>query len=680
MTAPSAAEMESLARQRWGEPPNKALSTRAELRFGRNGSKSVKLADGIWYDHEENVGGGYRDLYKAVHGVYPTNGEDRAAVFRAPPGMAKEIGNPVAWWDYHDADGARVLRVVRFEPAGADKTFRQCRPDGDRWIWSLKGFKTPLYHLPELLAAAPGVTVFITEGEKHVDLIRSWGFLATTNAAGAKKFRPHHAQVLAAFDCVILPDNDEAGSEHEAVVTREMRAAGCTSIRVLNLPDLPPKGDIIDWVKTGGTRDIFVQLAADARPAQEKTKGNGHDPDPPPVSWRVGLERNDKGTIRSNLFNALWAFEHAPELIGIAAYDEMLRITILTRNVPGSLVANVAPPRPVRDSDITAIQRWLQREENGMYHLGEMTVRQAFNLAGQQHAFHPVQQYLNSLQWDGNERLWHWLSTYFSVHQCEYSAKIGTMFLISMVARIFDPGCKADYMLVLEGAQGTMKSSACAVLAGGWFSDSLPALHNGDPVRLSTHLCGKWLIEIGELSSFNKAEAGALKAFLTQRVERYTPKYGHSEVIEPRQCIFIGTTNKKAYLRDETGGRRSWPVSTDIIDIVGLAEDRDQLFAEAVHRYRAGEDWWPDRKFEEEHILPQQEARFECDAWEEPVLRYLRNVEKTTVMEIASGPLGIFTGRVGTADQRRIIAILEREGWRRGNKTNTGVPWLKPLH
>ena len=276
MSAPYAAEMVEIATRLWGAP-SETHSTAKETRFGSNGSKSIDLGKAVWFDHEADTGGNYRELFKLANGVYPTNGEDRSAVFRAPAGMVKELGNPVTWWDYHDAAGASVLRVVRFEPAGADKTFRQCRPDGDRWIWKLNGLKAPLYHLPELLAAASDSTVYITEGEKHADLIWAWGFLATTNAGGAKKFRPDHARALAAFDCVVLPDNDAAGSEHEAVVTREMRAAGCTSIRVLNLPDLPPKGDIIDWVKAGGTRAAFVQLAADARPAPEKTKGNGAD-------------------------------------------------------------------------------------------------------------------------------------------------------------------------------------------------------------------------------------------------------------------------------------------------------------------------------------------------------------------------------------------------------------------
>ena len=167
----------------------------------------------------------------------------------------------------------------------------------------------------------------------------------------------------------------------------------------------------------------------------------------------------------------------------------------------------------------------------------------------------------------------------------------------------------------------------------------------------------------------NKAEDSALKFFITRTHQRYRPSYGRKEVIEPRQCVFIGTTNKSVYLRDETGGRRYWPVRAGTrLDTDGLARDRDQHFAEAVRLYRASARSWPDQAFEREHIAPQQEARFEADMWEETIGTFLAGRRSTTIGEVARDALHLETPKIGTADQRRIAAALERLGWDRGAK------------
>ena len=235
------------------------------------------------------------------------------------------------------------------------------------------------------------------------------------------------------------------------------------------------------------------------------------------------------------------------------------------------------------------------------------------------------------------------------------------MFLIAMVARIFEPGCKADYAMVIEGPQGARKSTACSILGGEWFSDSLPEIEHDKDV--AQHLRGKWLIEIAELSALRRSETEFLKAFISRPVERYRPPYGREEVIEARQCIFVGTTNKEAYLRDETGGRRFWPVRVGSIDTDALAHDRDQLFAEAVSRYRAGEKWWPDQDFERDHVKPEQESRFEVDAWEQEIASFLVGRSRVTVTEVARSALNIETAKIGTAEQRRIRDVLLRLQW-----------------
>lgn len=381
---------------------------------------------------------------------------------------------------------------------------------------------------------------------------------------------------------------------------------------------------------------------------------------------RHGGFMSGKSVWASNLYNALHAMKIDAELLNIAALDQMLQIEILM-TLPDS--NEHFEPRPITDADIGLIQRRLQ--ELGLRRISRETVYQAIEIVAREGAFHPVRDYLNGLKWDGKARLQKWLHYYLGAEDTDYSGRIGEMFLISMAARVLAPGCKVDHMLVLEGPQGILKSTACGILAGPWFSDNLPDITAGKDA--SQHLRGKWLVEVAELHALNRAEASLLKSFVSRQVERFRPSYGRLEVIEPRQCVFVGTTNRDTYLRDETGGRRFWPVKTADIDVDSLRLDRDQLFAEAVTLYRQGTPWWPDKNFEREHAAHEQAARFEADPWEDPIGQFIIGVKRTTILQIAKSALDFAKiDRLGTADARRIAAVLVALGWRRAKRGPNG--------
>ncbi len=420
---------------------------------------------------------------------------------------------------------------------------------------------------------------------------------------------------------------------------------------------------------------VLERLAANGVPL-------GADASEAHAYWQDSLLRDERGQVVPNLANAAHALRCAPDLAGLLAFDEMAVLPMLCRPVPNSRAAEHTEPRALKDADVSALTEWLQ--SNGLPRLGRETVQQAVDLVARENGFHPVRDYLDALKWDGKPRLNTWLSCYLGAKPPEaeageshsiYLAKIGTMFLVGMVARIYRPGCKLDYMPVLEGRQGGGKSTACAILGGPWFSDSLPDLAGSDAVRLSQHLRGKWLIEVAEMSAMGKAEAAALKAFLTRTEERYTPKYGRQEVMEPRACCFIGTTNEAAYLRDGTGNRRFWPVAVGDCDTAALARDRDQLLAEAVHLFRQGVAWWPDSKFERDHIAREQEGRFIADEWESLIAERISALDRVTVGEVAE-KLFIVTERLGTTEQRRISTALTRLGWTA--KRGGGKRWWYP--
>jgi predicted P-loop ATPase len=408
--------------------------------------------------------------------------------------------------------------------------------------------------------------------------------------------------------------------------------------------------------------------------------GNAGGPD-----WLKDAQRDKSLEPLPNLVNAMLGMRSEPRLRELVSYDEMQRAVILDNPLPDIALEIGFKSRPLRDTDVSSIQEYLQKA--GIKRLGKDTVHQAVDLRAQERTYHPVRDYLDSLRWDGKPRVKTWLSDYLGAEPTEYHSGIGRMFLVAMVARVFEPGCKADYMPILEGPQGGMKSSACAALGGEWYSENLPDIRTAGK-DVAQHLNGKWLVEVAEMSSLDKAEASALKAFITRTVERYRPSYGHKEVIEPRQCLLIGTTNKTAYLRDETGARRFWPVKVGTILINDIIRDRDQLFAEAVRLYRQRERWWPDAAFEREHIVPEQESRYEADAWEGPIAAYLAELmgtmyadrRKTTVHKVAAFALSIETSKLGTTEQRRIASALVRLGWKRGPRDKFARWWVPDRH
>jgi predicted P-loop ATPase len=413
----------------------------------------------------------------------------------------------------------------------------------------------------------------------------------------------------------------------------------------------------MNWDSPGWAKAAVEHRKADQPKPRKKRRLNGGSSHSGP-SWLDLCAKDAKGQPFANLANVMVALRNDP-VMDAFAFDEMNRATILLHPITDDM--HEFQPHPATDVDVTALQEQLQLV--GLRLAPKETVHQAVELRAQECAFHPVRHYLEGLEWDGEDRLTGLFSIYFGAEASPYVEAVGPMFFIGMVARILEPGCKVDHLPVLEGPQGTLKSTACRILGGEWFSDSLPDVTAWKDA--AQHLRGKWLIEVSEMHAMSKVEAAQLKAFITRQEERYRPSYGRKEVIEPRQCAFIGTTNKDRYLRDETGGRRFWPIRTGTIDTEKLTRDRDQLFAEAVARYRAGEAWWPNKEFEVAYIIPQQADRYEADVWEEQIGSYLESVERTTVGQVMQQALSIDTPRKSRADQNRTIAAMERLGWKR---------------
>jgi len=377
----------------------------------------------------------------------------------------------------------------------------------------------------------------------------------------------------------------------------------------------------------------------------------------------LSLIRDGKDVPIWNAHNAIALLLQHDDWQGVLAFNEFTVRRVLLRAVPGQ--GGGVYPRPLEDDDYTAAQAWFNN--NGFPKATMDIVRAAVRKVCRHQAFDPLRDYLDGLQWDGAPRLASWLTTYCGAEPSAYVSEVGRRWCISAVARGFKPGVKADCMIVLEGAQGRRKSSALAALAGeDWFSDALPQMGDKDA---SSYLRGKWIIEVAELEAM-RSQMDAIKAFISRQVENYRPVYGREEVSEPRRCIFAGSTNKDDWQRDETGGRRFWPVKVGSIDVDAIARDRVQLWAEAVHLYRAGERWWLEGE-EADQAQAEVAERRPDDPWRADIARVVEGRAEVTTKEVLH-ELHVLPVDMTPQLSKRVAQELVALGWVRDGRVTTG--------
>ena len=397
-----------------------------------------------------------------------------------------------------------------------------------------------------------------------------------------------------------------------------------------------------------------------------------HEP-PPEPAWRHSLLRNDKGNVLPILANALIALREAPVWQGAFAWNEFSSRATVMRHLPGPRHNGLAIPRELGEADISRVTDWLQHQG---IRVSSGTTLEAIRTVADHHRFHPVREYLLGLRWDRAPRIDRWLIDHLGAEDNNLNKAFGAKWMIGCVARVMQPGCKLDTALILESRQGLMKSTALSTLGSPWFTDHMPELGSKDAME---QLQGVWIIELAELSSLGRAEAGRIKAFLSTRVDRFRPSYGRTAADHPRQCAFGGSINPggSGYLRDETGNRRFWCVRCAVgwpddrrVDIAALAAQRDQLWAEAVHRYQQHEPWWLDTTAEAQAEAAAEE-RFENDSREYLVRNYLRGRSYTRMTELfGESCLNIPTDRQTRATQMEIGRIMAVIKWTRRRRRN----------
>jgi len=374
------------------------------------------------------------------------------------------------------------------------------------------------------------------------------------------------------------------------------------------------------------------------------------------TQWRSKLIRDSNRNARPVLSNAATALRHAPEWEGVLAYDEFSLCTRIYAQPPWG---GAGSGEEWSDHSDRLVAEWLQHQ--GIF-VSTAIASEAVALVSRDRTIHPVRDYLNGLTWDGQDRLRTWLATYLGADHSALTTAFGARWMVAAVARVLDPGVKSDSCLILEGAQGIGKSSALRILGSPWYTDDLPDVVSKDA---AIQLRGVWIVEISELASFYGIEASKIKAFISRQRDRYRPPYGKSPIEVPRQCVFSGTVNQSVYLRDETGGRRFWPVECHHLLRDELERDRDQLWAEAVHYYRQGFPWWLDTPELLAEAEGAQRQRFQEDVWEERIGVYVQGKDWVTIGQVLTSALDLSEGVQGQAQANRVARILQVLGWKR---------------
>jgi len=384
--------------------------------------------------------------------------------------------------------------------------------------------------------------------------------------------------------------------------------------------------------------------------------------------WMESLKRLKGGEIRHTDTNAILILSNAAEWEGILGFNTRLGQPVFRHRPPvpdGVPFPRASYPKPITNVDISIVVAALEQTWN--ITLSTHAANNAVEAAAHQSPFDPVVEYLEDLKWDQRPRLSTWLPIYCGVPGDNYSEAVGSKWMISAVARAYDPGCKVDHCLVLEGDQGIGKSSILRALASEeFFLDNTPRISKRKEVAEAIR--GKWIVEFAELDSFSKTENTEVKSFLSGQDDTFRGAYKMRAERYPRQCVFAATTNETHYLMDDTGARRFWPVRCAHADVKGLVKDRDQLWAEAVHRFRAGETW---------HLtaadIPAaqraQEERAALDPWIDLLGGFVEGKSHVLATDLLRDEraLNLPSSNMGKHTYQRLGRVMSQLGWVKRN-------------
>ena len=677
-------------------------------------SLSINLDTGLWADFASGESG--RDLvalYAAAHGLSqvaaaaeldgaptstppsPTSRREKPArAVLMPAGLPshhcrhRSLGDPIKIWDYRDAAGDLLGHVARYEPTDGRKQYVPWTATDNGWGAGQWPEPRPLYGLDKL-AARPSAPVIVTEGEKAADAaqIIAPDYVAVTWPGGAQAWAKADWSPLRGRDVTLWPDADEPGIAAMTSIAGQLEGMPV----ILVTPADAPKGwdaydaadDLLSW------RDVLAKMM----PPPPAPKGNGsggaHIEDfatplamenpadgmpsviPPDVAGAISMwpfDRNGTGQYLDNLNNATIALEMDETLRGLVWWDEFLQ-----RVLTGASVADPSDsanftignaPREWSDVDDINLTLYMQRTI-GLRKITTETVHHAvLRIAHERHK-HCVRDWIATTEWDGVARVGMFFPDHFGCDDNDYTRAASHNFWVSIAARIYRPGCKVDNMIVLEGEQGDRKSMALRAVARPWFTEQHEAVTGRGFFEV---LQGKLLVEIGEMDAFSRGDVTRVKQVITNEDDRYREPYARAAKDHPRQCVFVGTTNKDDWHRDETGARRFWPIRCLGIDVDAIAQSRAQLFAEAAALYKSDAKWWV---MPEAETRDEQSQRFDHDVWHAKIAKYVDTKAEVTTDDILTDCIKVPVAQWSAVHKRSVASAMRVLGWKH-SRVGTG--------
>ena len=496
----------------------------------------------------------------------------------------KEKRQIEAVYHYCNLDGQYAFTRIRL----SGKVFRYGILEGDKFTYGLN--KKRRKEIPAVYCANLDIfksaiknhqTVYYSEGEKDVNTLNSHGLPGVT-CGGSNDWAKSCTPLFKDANVVILADNDKPGAELAQEVMKDLLSVAKSVKIVTPTPDLP-KGDISDFFKTHTVEELEALVnATDSIVQYEAT-----------VDWLSQCDYTEKGNLKSTFGNYCKIVEN----------DDFLKDKIFYNSLDGRVMLKGfhwnCEAHPIRDVDLFQIRRYFSDH----YQISSKDdVKQAIEVVASEHETHPIRELLKSLKWDGVPRIANLFPKYLGAERSDYVTHLTKLILYGAIQRVMHPGVKFDICVILRDTeQGGGKSTLCRFLALNdyYFTDQIKDV--GDDKKTYEIFRGKWICELGEMLIATKTkDVESIKSFLSRLYDEYRDPYGMFSEQRPRQCIFIGTTNKPQFLpEDKTGQRRFAPIFCDkhkaeVHPLQNEEETREyvrQVYAEAM--VTGEQEGWP---------------------------------------------------------------------------------------